>query len=192
MRGNPLFLPSISAPRGGLQKETPTSLTIPSHLSLSLSLSLSHPFRVAAELGHAILAWRPVPTDASTLGASAVAVEPKVEQVFYAPAPPKKDGTPAPSDPEAPWYLLRKLTEHGLASKGVGEDEAYICSLSAATVVYKGACDTEQKQTERERERPEGHHQPARARAFFSPFSLSILSLSHAPRTHHQNISQAS
>ena len=69
-----------------------------------------------------------------------------MEQVFYAPAPPRAGGAgagadvpaPAPADPEAPWYLLRKLTEHGLAAKGVGEDEAYICSLSAATVVYKG------------------------------------------------------
>ena len=60
-----------------------------------------------------------------------------MEQVFYTPSAKAKDMPPG-ADPEAPWYLLRKLTENGLASKGVGEDEAYICSLSAATCVYKG------------------------------------------------------
>lgn len=37
---------------------------------------------VAAELGHDVLAWRVVPTDNRTLGASAVRVEPAVEQMF--------------------------------------------------------------------------------------------------------------
>lgn len=37
---------------------------------------------VAAELGHEVLAWRRVPTDNRSLGASAVKVEPVVEQWF--------------------------------------------------------------------------------------------------------------
>ena len=35
---------------------------------------------VAAELGHEVLAWRSVPTDNRSLGASAVKVEPVIEQ----------------------------------------------------------------------------------------------------------------
>jgi hypothetical protein len=37
---------------------------------------------VAAELGHEVLAWRSVPTDNRSLGASAVKVEPAIEQWF--------------------------------------------------------------------------------------------------------------
>jgi glutamate synthase (NADPH/NADH) len=37
---------------------------------------------VAADLGHEVLAWRSVPTDNRSLGASAVKVEPAVEQWF--------------------------------------------------------------------------------------------------------------
>jgi len=37
---------------------------------------------VAAELGHEVLAWRVVPTDNRSLGASAVKVEPTIEQWF--------------------------------------------------------------------------------------------------------------
>lgn len=39
---------------------------------------------IAAELGHEVLAWRAVPTDNRSLGASAVKVEPVVEQWFVA------------------------------------------------------------------------------------------------------------
>jgi hypothetical protein len=38
--------------------------------------------RVAAKLGHDSLTWRVVPTSNKTLGASAVAVEPHIEQWF--------------------------------------------------------------------------------------------------------------
>lgn len=38
--------------------------------------------RVAAKLGHDSFTWRTVPTDNASLGASAVAVEPRVEQWF--------------------------------------------------------------------------------------------------------------
>lgn len=40
--------------------------------------------RVAAKLGHDSLTWRTVPTNNKTLGKSAVAVEPHVEQWFLA------------------------------------------------------------------------------------------------------------
>ncbi len=54
--------------------------------------------RVAAELGHDILAWRTVPTDASDVGAAAKAVQPVVEQCFFSLS--KAPCTSAP-DPEA-------------------------------------------------------------------------------------------
>jgi len=38
--------------------------------------------QVAESLGHVILGWRPVPTDNSDLGESALETEPAIEQVF--------------------------------------------------------------------------------------------------------------
>lgn len=38
--------------------------------------------RIAAELGHTVLAWRPVPTHNADLGDSAKATEPRMEQCF--------------------------------------------------------------------------------------------------------------
>ena len=96
---------------------------------------------MAAELGHPVLAWRPVPTDNSPLGASALRTEPKVEQAFFGRSPSPVTSSP---DPEAQFYVLRKLVEYELALKGVGEDSAFVCSLSANTVVYKGQLTPEQ------------------------------------------------
>ena len=38
--------------------------------------------RIAAELGHSVLAWRSVPTHNADLGQSAKATEPRMEQCF--------------------------------------------------------------------------------------------------------------
>ena len=38
--------------------------------------------QVAESLGHVVLGWRPVPTDNSDLGESALETEPVIEQVF--------------------------------------------------------------------------------------------------------------
>lgn len=35
-------------------------------------------------------------------------------------------------------YVLRKLIEHKLRTSGLTDDDAYICSLSSRTIVYKG------------------------------------------------------
>lgn len=43
--------------------------------------------KVAESLGHTILGWRPVPTDNTGLGKSALQTEPVVEQVFLTPTP---------------------------------------------------------------------------------------------------------
>lgn len=90
---------------------------------------------VAAELGHPLLGWRRVPTDGSSLGASARATEPVVAHAFFGPS---TSPIAASKDPDAPWYVLRKLIEAAWASGGINGDEAYVCSLSAHTLVYKG------------------------------------------------------
>ena len=91
--------------------------------------------RVAKELGHAVLGWRAVPTDAATLGDGAKSTEPRVEQCFFAKS--EKPVTTS-TDPEAQYFIMRKLIEYELATKGVGDDSAFVCSLSSRTIVYKG------------------------------------------------------
>ena len=40
--------------------------------------------------------------------------------------------------------MLRKLIEHRLRMRGIHDDDAYICSLSSRTLVYKGQLTPEQ------------------------------------------------
>ena len=130
--------------------------------------------RVAAKLGHSILAWRRVPTNNYNLGDSAKSTEPSVEQCFLSMSSAPQTTSP---DPEAQvqatseaaccatlylarnipaasyvtppvqalrwltgvqFYILRKLVEHEWNRKGYDHKHAYICSLSAHTIVYKG------------------------------------------------------
>ncbi|KAF8066383.1 Glutamate synthase [NADH] [Scenedesmus sp. PABB004] len=96
--------------------------------------------RVAAKLGHDSFTWRTVPTDNSSLGSSAVAVEPHVEQWFLA-----ARGVKEQLDTEQQLFILRKFIEAELRSVlGMGEDDVYFCSLSSATLVYKGQLTPEQ------------------------------------------------
>ncbi|CAL1409687.1 unnamed protein product [Linum trigynum] len=92
--------------------------------------------KVAESLGHRVLGWRPVPTDNSGLGQSALQTEPVIEQVFLTPTPRSK------ADFEQQMYILRRVSmvairaalnlQHGAVR------DFYICSLSSRTVVYKG------------------------------------------------------
>ncbi|CAL8462475.1 g2008 [Coccomyxa elongata] len=91
--------------------------------------------KVAAKLGHSILAWRRVPTNNYNLGDSAKSTEPSVEQCFLSKSSAPQTTSP---DPEAQFYILRKLIEHEWNRKGYDHKHAYICSLSAHTIVYKG------------------------------------------------------
>ncbi|KAL4421584.1 hypothetical protein ABPG75_010875, partial [Micractinium tetrahymenae] len=91
--------------------------------------------KVAANQGHTVLGWRRVPTDNSTLGASAVKTEPIVEQFFVLRAT-TEEAQKLPL--ERQMYVLRKLVEHKLRTSGLTDDDAYICSLSSRTIVYKG------------------------------------------------------
>lgn len=90
-----------------------------------------------ADAGLALIGWRTVPTDNSTLGASAVSAEPFVRQVFI-------DGTGLDYLAlERKLYVIRKLTEN--AVKGLALQEPfYFSSLSSRTIVYKGMLTPEQ------------------------------------------------
>lgn len=44
-------------------------------------------------------------------------------------------------------FILRKFIEHELRVMGLTEDDVYFCSLSSATVVYKGQLTPEQVST---------------------------------------------
>ncbi|KAI4307123.1 hypothetical protein L6164_030342 [Bauhinia variegata] len=92
--------------------------------------------KVAESLGHSVLGWRPVPTDNSGLGKSALQTEPVIEQVFLTPSPRSK------VDLERQMYILRKIAMAAIKSalnlQDNGITDFYICSLSSRTVVYKG------------------------------------------------------
>jgi len=95
--------------------------------------------KAVQKLGHDILTWRKVPTDNRRLGASAVRTEPVVEQLFIS-----AHGSLKHLKPETQMYYLRKTMEHRLEESGISDDEAYVCSLSTATLVYKGQLTPEQ------------------------------------------------
>uniref|UniRef100_A0A2P2MNX1 glutamate synthase (ferredoxin) n=1 Tax=Rhizophora mucronata TaxID=61149 RepID=A0A2P2MNX1_RHIMU len=92
--------------------------------------------QVAKSLGHTVLGWRPVPTDNSGLGNSALQTEPVVEQVFLTPTPRPK------ADLEQQMYILRRASmvaiRAALNLQYGGVKDFYICSLSSRTIVYKG------------------------------------------------------
>lgn len=98
--------------------------------------------KVAESLGHTVLGWRPVPTDNSGLGQSALQTEPVIEQVFLTRTPRSK------ADFEQQMYILRRVSmvairaalnlQHGAVR------DFYICSLSSRTVVYKGQLKPDQ------------------------------------------------
>ena len=97
--------------------------------------------QVAENGGHTILGWRSVPTNNNGLGDSALKTEPKIEQFFvtrsvteYA----QKAGM------EQQMFILRKLLEQRWRITGYTDDDAYVCSLSSRTIVYKGQLTPDQ------------------------------------------------
>ena len=88
-------------------------------------------------VGHKLLGWRRVPIDpnGATLGDSARAAMPHIEQVFIA--------ATKQSDPDAlerSLYLIRKLVSKRVRSDTTLAQRSlfYVCSLSARVIVYKG------------------------------------------------------
>ena len=81
-----------------------------------------------------VIGWRDVPTDNRDLGASALAAEPLVYQVFIG------DDTIEDQDAfERKLYIIRKLFENRLERSGMDPARVfYFPSLSSRTLVYKG------------------------------------------------------
>jgi glutamate synthase (NADPH/NADH) large chain len=103
--------------------------------------------RVIDEEGQRLLGWRPVPTSDSTLGESAAAVMPVIEQLFIAFG---EDSKVLASDPmrfERKLYVIRKRVEKAVDELKLSEGRMfYIPSLSSKTLIYKGMLTADQIQ----------------------------------------------
>jgi glutamate synthase (ferredoxin) len=88
--------------------------------------------RVVAEEGQKVLGWRDVPTDNSSLGDTAKASEPFMQQVFIERHPNIDEEAF-----ERKLYVIRKLA-HTEIHKPEGDTFWYPSSLSSRTIVYKG------------------------------------------------------
>jgi glutamate synthase (NADPH/NADH) large chain len=90
---------------------------------------------ITAEENQAVLGWRDVPTDDSSLGPTARDAAPVIRQFFVG------RGTNVTDDAvfERKLYVIRKRAEHAIGQSDVSQrDLFYIPSLSARTIVYKG------------------------------------------------------
>jgi glutamate synthase (ferredoxin) len=88
--------------------------------------------QVVAEEGLRVLGWREVPTDHSSLGATARASEPFIEQVFIQRAPGLDDLAF-----ERKLYIVRKRAHQAIRVPQI-DPFWYPSSLSSRTIVYKG------------------------------------------------------
>jgi glutamate synthase domain-containing protein 2/glutamate synthase domain-containing protein 1/glutamate synthase domain-containing protein 3 len=97
--------------------------------------------------GHAVLGWREVPGDDSSLGASARAAKPVIEQLFIA------DGRRSAGEGEEAararferaLFVIRKQVEHAGDRLALANGSAfYIVGLSANTLIYKGMLTADQ------------------------------------------------
>ncbi|MBI2216597.1 MAG: glutamate synthase large subunit [Candidatus Rokubacteria bacterium] len=96
---------------------------------------------IVAEEGQRFLGWRDVPADDAALGASAVACEPTIRQVFIGQGPDVRD----PAHFERKLYVIRKRLEHAVAALDLAEKKlVYVPSLSARTLIYKGMLRADQ------------------------------------------------
>ena len=90
---------------------------------------------IIEEEGQCLCGWRDVPTDHSPIGPSAMASEPRLQQIFIA------RGQSITNDDafERKLYVIRKRIEHAIWGSDV-EEKAYfyIPSLSHRTLIYKG------------------------------------------------------
>jgi len=90
---------------------------------------------IIEEEGQRLCGWRDVPTDHSPIGPSAMASEPRLQQIFIA------RGQSITNDDafERKLYVIRKRIEHAIWGSDV-EEKAYfyIPSLSHRTLIYKG------------------------------------------------------
>ncbi|EKV03000.1 glutamate synthase family protein [Leptolyngbya sp. PCC 7375] len=88
---------------------------------------------VAAQMGQKVLGWRDIPTDNSTLGATAQASEPFMQQVFIQRSADLEDDLAF----ERKLYVIRKIAYNAIGKSG-HDTYWYPTSLSCRTMVYKG------------------------------------------------------
>ncbi|MEM1255732.1 MAG: glutamate synthase large subunit [Cyanobacteria bacterium P01_H01_bin.21] len=88
---------------------------------------------VTAQMGQKVLGWRDVPTDDSTLGATAQSSEPFMQQVFIERSADCEDDLAF----ERKLYVIRKLAYNAIGKSG-HDTYWYPASLSCRTMVYKG------------------------------------------------------
>ncbi|MEU0552620.1 glutamate synthase large subunit [Dactylosporangium maewongense] len=92
--------------------------------------------------GAHVLGWRDVPTDASDLGATALAAMPRIKQVFIS---AERLGAPgavlSDLDLDRVVYCVRKQTERETRERGI---QLYLPSLSSRTITYKGMLTPDQ------------------------------------------------
>ncbi|MGD0123142.1 MAG: glutamate synthase large subunit [Candidatus Limnocylindrales bacterium] len=96
---------------------------------------------VLADEGLNFLGWREVPTENSSLGASAKAAQPLIRQVFIdRPASLVEDLAF-----ERKLYIVRRLVEKAVSRSAIpSRGDFYIPSLSCRTIVYKGMLNASQ------------------------------------------------
>ena len=85
-------------------------------------------------MGLKLLGWRDVPTDDSTLGNLAKSSQPCIKQFFVGKKKQKLDDDSF----ERKLYILRREIENEVTKNIPQDDEFYIVSLSARTLIYKG------------------------------------------------------
>ena len=92
------------------------------------------------KLGLALLGYRPVPTDNSMIGQTALDTEPRIEQVFI-----QNSNCKTQQQFERKLYVLRNYCSHLIYDTvaDIGED-FYVASMSSRTLVYKGQLTTAQ------------------------------------------------
>jgi glutamate synthase (NADPH/NADH) large chain len=97
--------------------------------------------RAAEKLGIEIIGYRTVPVNKSTIGPSALSVEPIMEQVFLK----KPDSITDPEDFERKLFILKNYASHtinnSIKKEAIG---FYMASLSQRVIVYKGQLTSHQ------------------------------------------------
>ena len=97
--------------------------------------------RAAEKLGIEIIGYRTVPVNKSTIGPSALSVEPIMEQVFLK----KPDSISDPEDFERKLFVLKNYASHtinnSIKKEAIG---FYMASLSQRVIVYKGQLTSHQ------------------------------------------------
>src|SRR5947199_1336035 len=96
---------------------------------------------IVEEEGQRLCGWRDVPTDDHLLGATALSVEPNIQQVFIGRGPGVHDHAHF----ERKLYVIRKLFEKAVVALDISENKfAYMPSLSSNTLIYKGMLSADQ------------------------------------------------